>query len=131
MRLYTIHVPRRPWSSITTVVAATVAVKDGFSWPAFFFSFLWALTQRLWLVALVLFAVEMLLMIPFTYLDGATEAAGSLGVMLVLGWIGNDLKRRGLEKRGLEQHEVVLADSAEAAVRRYFSEMSPRDGYVS
>ena len=31
-----------------------VPVKQGFSWPAFFFTFLWAIYHRLWLAALVL-----------------------------------------------------------------------------
>ena len=131
MRVYTVHVPRKPWRDLRAAVATAVAVKDGFSWPAFFFSFVWALTQRLWLVALVLFVVEMVLMIPFAYLDGLTETAGSLGVMLVVGWLGNDLKRWGLARRGLAEQGAVLAESGEEAVKRYFAETAPRDGYLT
>jgi hypothetical protein len=131
MRVYTIHVPRRPWTSITTVVAAAVAVKDGFSWPAFFFSFLWALTQRLWLAAVVLVVVEIVVSVLVDSIDAITGTALTLGLMLVLGWIGNDLKRRGLAKRGLVQQAAVLAESGEDAVRRYFAETAPRGGHVS
>jgi len=131
MRVYTIHVPRRPWSSITTVIAAAVAVKDGFSWPAFFFSFIWAMTQRLWIAALVFLVVELAVSVLVETLDAVTGTALSLGLMLVMGWIGNDLKRRGLAKRGLVQQDAVLADSGEEAVRRYFAETAPRDGYAS
>jgi len=135
MRIYTIHVPRRPyWTqggrSMSVTVAATRAVKDGFSWPAFFFSFLWALTQRLWVPAAVLLAAELAVSAAAEVLDPTTAIALSLGAMLVVGWIGNDLKRRALERRGLALHDVVLAPSGEEAVRRYFVETAPRDGYA-
>ena len=37
----------------------TAVIKDGFSWPAFFFSFIWALFKRLWLLAIALFVAGM------------------------------------------------------------------------
>lgn len=129
MLIYTIHVPRRPWSDVRTIVAATVAVKDGFCWPAFFFSFLWALTQRLWLIALVLLIAELAVGVVTEMLDVITAIAVSLGAMLIVGWLGNDLKRSGLAKRGLVQQGVVMATSGEEAVRRFFTETAPRDGY--
>ncbi len=135
MRTYTIHVPsgrswRRSDASIANAIAATRAVKEGFSWPAFFFSFFWAMTQRLWLVAVVLLVVELGLSALVDMLDAASGVALTLGVMLITGWIGNDLKRRGLARSGLPMQGVVLADSGEEAVRRYYAETSPRDGYA-
>ena len=44
MRVYTVHM-RRP---ALDPDADFRLVKEGFSWPAFFFSFLWALWSRLW-----------------------------------------------------------------------------------
>jgi hypothetical protein len=136
VRVYTVHVPQRPLGTkggrdLRAAVAATVAVKDGFSWPAFFFSFLWALTQRLWVVALALFAAELALSVATEMLDLTTTVALSFGAMVIFGWLGNDLKRRGLARRGLAEQGVVLAYSGEEAVRRYFAEMAPRDGYVA
>ena len=115
---------------MSLIVAATRAVKDGFSWPAFFFSFLWALTQRLWVAAAVLLVAELVLSAATEYLDMTTAVAVSLGAMLIVGWIGNDLKRRALARRGLPEQDVVLAASGEDAVRRYFAETGPRDGYA-
>ena len=144
MRTYTIHVPsgrswRRSDAAIANAVAATRAVKEGFSWPAFFFSFLWAMTQRLWLVAAGLLVVELGLSALLDMLDGVSGVALTLGVMLITGWIANDLKRWGLARRGrhlafpsvdLPMRGVVLADSGEEAVRRYYAETAPRDGYA-
>ena len=45
--VYTVHM-RRPALDPGTRLRL---VKEGFSWPAFFFSFVWALWSRLWLVA--------------------------------------------------------------------------------
>jgi len=63
-------------------------------------------------------------------LDGVSGVALTLGVMLITGWIANDLKRWGLARRGLPMRGVVLAESGEEAVRRYYAETAPRDGYA-
>jgi hypothetical protein len=131
MRTYTIHIPRRPWASPSTAIADTRAVKDGFCWPAFFFSFVWALWHRMWIVAAIIFVVELGVgfAIDFAALDGVTEAAISLGIALIVGWVANDLRRYELEKTDLSEGGVVLAATGEDAIKRFFSETSPRDGY--
>ena len=37
----------------------TVEVKTGFSWAAFLLGFVWALMKRMWLVALLMLAVDL------------------------------------------------------------------------
>ena len=44
--IYTAHVRGRGREPTSDVVL----VKDGFSWPAFFFSLIWALWHRLWVL---------------------------------------------------------------------------------
>ena len=78
----------------------------------------------------MLFVVELALSALVDVLDATTGVALTLGVMLITGWIGNDLKRHGLARRGLPMQGVVLAESGEEAVRRYYAETSPRDGYA-
>lgn len=56
MRVYTVHV-RTPAERLDRDIHL---VKEGFSWPAFFFSAVWALWVRLWLVAVVLIALDIL-----------------------------------------------------------------------
>lgn len=123
MRFYTIHVARRPWAPESALAEAR-AVKDGFSWPAFFFSFVWALWHRLWLVAAALIGLEFAtgLVVDATGLDVLTETVASLGLALIVGWVANDLIRRDLERRGLAEAGVVMADSEEDAIKRYFTE---------
>jgi hypothetical protein len=45
------------------------AVKDGFSWPAFFFGFIWACSKRLWGPAVLLFLI-------FFFITGASLRHG-------------------------------------------------------
>ena len=125
MRFYTVHVAKRPWAPESALADAR-AVKDGFSWPAFFFSFVWALWHRLWLVAAALIGLEFVtgLVVDASGLNVLTETALSLGIALIVGWVANDLVRRDLERRGLTEAGVVMADSAEDAIERYFIETS-------
>ena len=127
MRFYTIHAPHRPWASRDAVIAETRAVKDGFSWPAFVFSIVWALWHRLWLVAaaIVIAQVALGFLVGLVGLGEAVNFTVSLGLALVVGWLANDLLRGGLDKRGLSERAVVIAASAEDAVERYYTEAAP------
>jgi hypothetical protein len=132
MRFYTIHAPRRPWANTETSIEEARAVKDGFSWPAFVFSFVWALWHRLWLVAVLIFVAEFAvgLLVGLIGFGAFVNAVVSLGLALVVGWLANDLRRDHLERQGLTDLGVVIAASGEDAIERYFSETTPRDSYA-
>lgn len=125
MRFYTIYAPNRPWAR-DAAIAETRAVKEGFSWPAFFFSFVWALWHRLWLIAAAIFGFEVAAGVAVEAIgfDVMTQTAISLAMALIVGWIANDFVRRGLERRGLSEKAVVMADTAEHAVARYYAEVT-------
>lgn len=119
MRFYTVHL-RRP---VRDPARDVVLVKEGFSWPAFLFSALWALACRLWLVALALVVVEVALVAgtQALALDPRAAFAVSLGLALVIGFLANDLKRWTLEGRGFAQHAVVAGGDAETALARFLA----------
>ena len=129
MRFYTIHAPRRPWAATETALAEARAVKDGFSWPAFVFSFIWALWHRMWLVAAAIFVAEFAvgMLVGLTGFGGIVNTAVSLGMALVVGWLANDLLRDHLERRGLSDLGAVIAESGDDAIERYFTENTPRE----
>jgi hypothetical protein len=133
MRFYTIHGPRRPWATTETSIEEARAVKDGFSWPAFVFTFVWALWHRLWLVALAIFVVEFIvgLVVGLIGLGGVVNGVVSLGMALVVGWLANDLRRDHLERSGLTDLGVVIAGNGEDAIERYFTENVPRDTFAT
>lgn len=132
MRLYTVHVPAIARSSspgsadadlIGELVSGTVPVKEGFCWPALFFSILWALWHRLWWVALGLIIINALAggLLAFFGADQVVQTAVSAGIAVALGFLANDLRRRKLTRGGLSERSVVAAATGETAVARYFA----------
>jgi hypothetical protein len=118
MKVFTVHTRRGGLDPDRGVVL----VKEGFSWPAFFFSLIWALWCRMWLVALGIFLIELAAngMLAVLGADPPTQAALSLGLAAVLGVVGNDLKRWTLARRGYFESDVVAAPDGDAAESRFF-----------
>ena len=118
MRVYTVHLRRQGLDPDRDIVL----VKEGFCWPALFFSLLWALWCRLWWVALGLLVVEVMLSgaVALLGLDPLSEIAMSLGCAVIVGYVANDLKRWTLRRRGFVEVAVVVADGRDAAERRFY-----------
>lgn len=116
MRVYTVHVP--PYSSRDR---EPILIKEGFSWLAFLFGFLWALYHRLWLAAAgiaIAYVVAGALMDAIG-LDGLTQAIVTLAIAFVIGAHGNDWWRRKLARMGARDEGVVAARTIDEALRRY------------
>jgi hypothetical protein len=120
MRVYTVHM-RRP---ALDPEADIRLVKEGFSWPAFFFSFVWALWCRLWLVAAGLLILEVAVGAVLSFLndDWGTQAAVSLGTAVLIGVFANDLKRWTLFRRNYSEVAVVTGSGIDAAERRFWDQ---------
>ena len=94
LKLYTVHL--RAWSGAPDRDA--VFVREGFCWPAFFFSFAWALWHRMWFVALVLLASLLGLAAIGDVLDIDDFIVETIGLAASV-WIGfeaNDWRRAAL-----------------------------------
>jgi hypothetical protein len=115
MRIYTAH--RRDAGP------DLILVKEGFSWPAFFFSVLWALWHRMWLTALLIFAAEVALgaLADRLALSPAAEFAVSLGILLFVGFEANDWRRRSLMRRGFDPGVPICASSLDEAEFRFLA----------
>ncbi|QOF79133.1 DUF2628 domain-containing protein [Variovorax sp. 38R] len=96
------------------------AIKDGWSWPAFFFGALWALYHRMWWVGLGFLGVVTL--IVFAEDAIGTEAASgvinvfSLIVSVGFGIGGNALRVGQQIRKGYEEIAVVQAANVEMAL---------------
>ena len=127
MRLYSVYLRdhgREPMGDL-------VLVKEGFSWPAFVFTFLWALWSRMWLPAIVLFSVIALAGWGVRHLGYGEDVEGllSLVIGLSLGLFGNDLRRNWLDHQGFQEIAVVSGKNAEEAMRRFLDNADiARDG---
>ncbi len=100
MRIYTVYERRGPAGA--TADRDIELVKEGFSWPGFWFAGLWALYHGLWLalaayaavIAVVVAAIDGLGLSP------ALLVLAIVAAMLVLGMLGNDIRRWSLRRRG-------------------------------
>ena len=104
----------------------TVAVKMGFSWPGFFFTWIWMLIKQLWGTAVVWIAMWIVMNILLSaagYVgnQGGTNplALGGLALFLVLhlipGFMGNRWREVNLLKRGYKQIGTAQGDTPEGA----------------
>jgi hypothetical protein len=97
------------------------AVKEGFSWPGFWFIFVWALYKKLWGdAALAIVALWFLGGILDNFFgEGGVGVGGaimSLVMSIYLGCLGNRHVVQRLKKRGFEQIAEVSAESKDGAV---------------
>jgi len=115
MTVYSVHVRD------TGLKPNLALVKDGFSWPAAVFGFIWALVVGAWDVALVLLGVQIVagVLVPLLIGDATSQTVVQLGVSVVIGLIANELRRWSLDRRGLHEDAVVTAHDKEEAERRY------------
>jgi hypothetical protein len=106
------------------------AVKQGFSWPAFFFSWLWAFAKGLPLHGAALLAVWALVLTGSRLFDGSTLEdalrAVPLAAALWAGAFGNDWRRSSLEGGGAAKTGWIEASSARQAIR----ERDAADAYL-
>jgi hypothetical protein len=99
------------------------AVKQGFSWPAFFFTIIWTFVKRLWGHGLAIMGILMVLIIMETaFTESRNEGAamlallGQFGLFAVAGFNGNDWRRRNLAKRGYLRVASVSGETPDSAV---------------
>ena len=108
-------------------IAGYEAVKVGFSWPAFFFSWIWMLVKKLWALAGLWFVLYLVLSIIEAAADEAGSepelqsilylilAGGYFALVIVAGYNGNGWRQSNLEKRGFEVVQEVEAKTPDAA----------------
>jgi len=101
----------------------TEPVKQGWSWPAFFFGFIWAMIKKMWLLgsltmvgAVILYALLGSANQPFSLADLI-----SLGVGVVFGLYGNSWREASLSARGFAHVGTVTAASSEGALALHVS----------
>jgi hypothetical protein len=119
MRIYTVHLGPRSGPYAEAVGARDlIAVKEGFSWPAFFFTALWALWHRMWLVAIAMVLVPAVIDTATLHLDEVVRGLIDFTILVVIGMFANDWRRRDLARRGYEDVGVVAARGLDAAELR-------------
>jgi hypothetical protein len=105
----------RIWTAHVRQSATPVLVREGFSWGALFFGPVWLAFHRAWIAAVLSLVVTVLIVVLPT--DGVS-AVLLVGLMLLLGLSGHDLRRWSLDHRGYLLAQVITArDELEALER--------------
>jgi hypothetical protein len=101
-------------------------VKQGWSWPAFFFNWVWALIKRMWGIAVTFFLISLFMEI---IIDGAEFGIGmivmfivSIVIVFIFGMNGNDWREKNLLSRGFDFRMTVEALNQDHAVSTYLKE---------
>ncbi len=123
MRIYTVHIV--PGAGAIGHEARVIFVKEGFSWPAFFFNWVWALFKGLWITALGLFLAEIVLgaAVGSLQVSAPAQSIASFTFFVLTGLFGNDLARMELARKGYREAGVVVARNLEAAEQRAFERL--------
>ena len=101
------------------------AVKIGWSWPGFFFTWIWAGIKGLWghfAWLLAVFIVTNLVAISDNLVLLSVAAMVSLGVSIAIGSQGNTMRETNLTSRGFQFQKIVNGANPEGAVAKYMSD---------
>jgi hypothetical protein len=123
MKIYTLHLPQHARPGDPEILDAAELVKDGFSWGAFLFTFLWLLFHRLWLAGIAVLVAMIAFDIALALLRVQPLAAtiAHLLVMLLIGFEANSLRRWTLQRNGRPVADVVSAFDRDEAATKAFS----------
>jgi hypothetical protein len=123
MSVYTVQTPTDSLGE--PALAKAVFLREGFSWPAFFFGLLFVLWHRLWAVAaLWLAGLILLAWLATSHLSFANVLLIDLALRILLGLEGNALRRRKLTRRRYQLAGIVSAATLESAERLFFARVT-------
>jgi uncharacterized RDD family membrane protein YckC len=111
-------------------------VKQGFSWPAFFFNVTWAMFAKMWLIVICVLFFFIILGITIVITTGSvvTETGGALinfASSIIFGFYGNSWREKNLLSRGFDLKDTVTAANKDGAIALYLkSACSNKDSII-
>jgi len=120
MRIYSVYLP--PEEDAATRLEKAVFIKEGFSWPALFFSGLWCLFHGLWLVFIIYAGVMFLTVWAAQAMDISAQITPFIhtGIALLFAFEANALRERTMQRRGYELYcQVQGSEFLEAEAKFY------------
>ena len=117
MKIYLVHIS----SKRNELKQLPIILRDGFSFPAFLFTAVWAVWHKLWTLAVIIVSIW-IAGGGFLYYFGADDGVYLFvfsGFALMLGCIANDLLSKALCRHGVQLVGLVAAKNSESAFRRW------------
>jgi hypothetical protein len=106
-----------------------IFVKEGFSVAAFVLTFVWALWNRMWVVAAAILAVMAAVAVAgsLTAANETAVAAVNTGLALIFGFEAQALRGWSLRRSGHVEDGLVEAANLEEAELKYFAATRPAE----
>ena len=100
------------------------AVKQGWSWPAFFFSFIWAMVKKQWALGVGVFIGAIVFGFIVGIVGGSDAIINIFSIILniVFGINGNSWREKNLISRGYELVDTVTAANKDGAIALYLKQ---------
>jgi hypothetical protein len=132
MPVYTVHAPVTSGAAI----AATdrfVFVRDGFHFWAALFGVIWLAWHRLWLALLgwIILTIAIDIALAKLGVGGGSILLADILFALLLGFEAASLERWTFSRRNWRQVDIVVADDAEGAERRFFDRWTAKQRALS
>lgn len=123
MAIYTVHEPPPRRHETSADPDRFTFVRDGFYFWAFLLGPAWMLWRRLWLVALMYFALSVGLQLGLWALDAPEGARFLVWLLLslLIGFEAGTLRRWTLTRHGWKNVGLVVADDIDTAERQFFA----------
>jgi hypothetical protein len=127
MPRYSVHARSAKPEAIRADADKIRFVKEGFSWWGFFFPLPWLIVKGMWEIVVLVIVVLIAIGAIVAVLDLPETAAIVLacGINLITGFIGYDLYRWTLQRRGLVDIGPASGDDRDEAEMRFFLALPP------
>ena len=127
MPRYSVHAKSAKPEAIRNDADKIRFVKEGFAWWGFFFPLPWLLIKGMWeiLILAIVLLIAMGSASVALYLPEAAVMVLSFGINLLIGFIGNDLYRWTLQRRGFIDLGPASGESRDEAELRFFLALPP------
>ena len=133
MPVYTVHAPLAAGREANAATDRFVFVRDGFYVWAFLAALVWMVWHRLWWVLLgyVLISIVGEVALSVLQASAGTRLVVMVLFALLMGLEGGSLRRWTLSRGKWRQIDVVVADDADSAERRFFDRWTARRNLVN
>ncbi len=123
MVTFTAHERDSGAQDIAARAEAILFVKEGFAWLALFFSLLWLIYHRMWIVLTGFVASIVLLAagVVYTGLEDDAAIISTIALSAVFALQANDLRRWSLARRGYQLVELVNGRDRGECEQKFFT----------
>jgi hypothetical protein len=128
MPVYTVHAPRAASRGVAAATDKFVFVRDGFHFWAFVAGLIWLIWYRLWwaLLGYVVLSIVGEIALSMLGAGAGTRLVVMLLFALLMGFEAASVRRWTLSRGKWRQLDIVVADDAETAERRFFERWTAR-----